>query len=461
MSINYFKALLLFLLCVLSDFKIKAQENQGIINDNFNPVQGQFINPSRIVDSKPWLDINLIGINSFINNNYYFYPDTRLLNFSSFNNEPLTDNSKSQVKAYIDTEVLGPAASLVIGKQSVSIYSNLRTIDNVISLPSVVGKMATSDGINSSDTGFYQVNKARIKSLAWGEIGITYGRIIKQKDFEMITGAISVKRLFGFQSASVNVSDGLLHVVTPDSSVLLSTGSTYSYAVPDIGAGKGWGMSLGFTYKKMKEKSDNYIPHSVSSGCETPDYKYKLGVSLIDIGYVNFTRESYRGELDEVSSFDTINTTDDVLELARQLQTADRFNALLPMALSIQFDYNINDKFYVNGTIVQRIPTSNSFGVERANLLAISARYETKYIGIGLPVTLFDYRKPSVGLAFRLANLTIGTDNIIPYFFKGDIKSADIYVSLKITFYKSPQCKNKKNKKKGGKKSTNACATWD
>ena len=278
----------------------------------------------------------------------------------------------------------------------------------------------------------------------------------------MITGAVSLKRLFGFQNTTVIVKEGQLHVVTPDSAVLFSDNGTYSYAEPALNAGKGWGISLGATFKKMKGDVDRYYPHSTSSNCVSIDYKYKIGVSLIDFGYINFRNESYYGDLDDITNIiDTVETGDEILDEAKRKAKGTRYTAPLPAALSVQADYNINDKYYLNATIIQRIPFIKSFGVERENLLTVSARYETKYIGIGLPISVINYEKVFVGLAFRLANLTIGTDHILPWIIKQDIYAASLYFNLKITLYTSPACKVKnKNKNKKGRNSINECATW-
>ena len=438
-----------------------SQENQGVVFDNYNPVNGQFINPSNIVDAKPWLDINIIGASAFFYNNMFYYPKTTLWNFDAFKSEPLFKENVNKVNGYLNGLALGPSASLVVEKQSFSLYTAAREVGNIINVPSVLLKMVTSTGINASDTGFYDVKNARVKSMAWGEIGFTYGRVIEAKGTRMITAAISLKRLFGFQNTTTIVKEGQLHVVTPDSAILFSDNGTYSYAEPALNAGKGWGISLGATFKKMKGDVDRYYPHSTSSNCISIDYKYKIGVSLIDFGYVNFRNGAYYGDLDDITTIiDTVETGDEILDEAKKQAKGNQYISPLPAALSVQADYNINDVFYLNATIVQRIPFIKSFGVERENLFTISGRYETKYIGIGLPISVINYEKVIVGLAFRLANLTIGTDHLLPWIIKQDIYAASLYFNLKITLYTSPACKVKNNKKKKGRNTINECATW-
>jgi len=442
---------------------ICAQENQGSINDNFNPVNGQYINPSNIVDAKPWLDINIIGGSGFVRNNYAYYPNTTLLNFSSFENTPpsfFTD--VSNIKGYADFDIKGPSASLVIGQHAVSVFTNVRAMANVLNVPGVVGKMASEEGLSYADTGDYNVVDVRIKSMTWGEVGVTYGKILKASRNNMITGAISIKRLLGFQNAGVMIDDASINVYDLTSATLKSATSKYSYAEPDFDAGRGWGTNLGVTYKKMKSDVTHYVPHSKFSGCKQIDYKYKVGVSVLDLGYINFNQGAYYGTYNENTIINDLNSAQDVSDETQSIKEGTSFNAYLPAAASVQFDYNVNDKVFLNGTVVQRLPMANQFGVERANLLGVSARYEIKRFGIAIPITMqdYDYETTQIGLGLRFANITIGSDNLLPYFVNQDVKAADIYFSFKYTIFKSPACKEKKKGKSGRRGSVN-CPAWD
>ncbi len=456
------RATLTSLLTLIPMANLVAQENQGAINDNYNPINGQYINPSSIVDAKPWLDINLVGASAFVRNNYAFYPNTTLLNFSSFENEPNFDNTVGSINGYADFDVRGSSASLVVGQHSISLFTNVRGIANVSNIPGVVGKMATEGGITWADTGTYNVNNARIKSMSWGEVGVTYGKILKASGNNMLTGAISVKRLLGFQSAAVMVDDANVDVFNLESANLISTNAKYAYAEPDFNAGRGWGTNIGVTYKKMKSDVTHYVPHSRFSGCEQINYKYKIGASLLDVGYINFKNGAYHGTYSETTIIDEINSVDDVSDETQAIQEGDKFTATLPTAASVQFDYNVNDQVYLNATVVQRVPMANTFGVERANLLAVSARYERKYFGVAIPISMQSYNVTTtqVGLAFRFANITIGSDNFLPIIIKHDVKAADIYFSLKYTIFKSPACKDKKRGKSKRPSSVN-CPAWN
>ncbi len=453
--------ILLLLLHYIASTYLYSQENQGLVFDNYNPVTSQFINPANIVDAKPWLDINLLGASAFGSNNYLYYPKTTFYNFSSFEEEPLRNSDITKVNAYVNLLSQGPSASLVIGKRSVSVFSTLRAVGNAFNIPPEIIELQINDEGSNVNPDLYDLKNTRAKDMAWGEIGFTYGEIIKAENTDMITAAVSVKRLFGFQNSSVVINGGTVLVLNQDSAVFNSENLRYSYAEPDQNAGKGWGINLGMKYKKMKSNITRYTPHSTSSHCTSVDYKYTIGVSLIDIGYINYKKEAFYGDIDDYILADTTLTENNIFEELERLQKGNKFITSLPSSISVQADYNINDQLFLNASIIQRLPMKNTFGVEKANMLIVSARYESKYFGIGLPITLINYQKVMLGLALRLGYISIGSDHILPFIFKQDINTGSLYVNIKIPILRSPDCRPSRKSPKRKGSNYQKCATWD
>ena len=125
-----------------------------------------------------------------------------------------------------------------------------------------------------------------------------------------------------------------------------------------------------------------------------------------------------------------------------------KFTGALPTALSVQADYHIQDNFYANAIIVQRLSLRNSFGVERSNLLTVSPRYESSLFSVSLPLSLSNYEVPQVGLYFRVGPLAIGTDHLSPFLIKHDVKAASFFIYLNLAL-KSPACRGKSDPKFG------------
>ena len=105
----------------------------------------------------------------------------------------------------------------------------------------------------------------------------------------------------------------------------------------------------------------------------------------------------------------------------------------LPTALSLQFDYNVTDAVFINTTCLQRIALSIGAGVRRMNVLAVSPRYETDQIEIAMPVQLYEYSAPALGLMARYRSVFIGTDQLGSTMGLTKLNGADLYIGFKMT----------------------------
>ncbi|MBL4707432.1 MAG: hypothetical protein JKY48_03215 [Flavobacteriales bacterium] len=419
-----------------------GQEGVGVLTDNYMPVNQSKLNPSAMVDQKPWLSINLLGAHGYLRNNFAYLQNTRL-NLLDKDPTAVFDPPSTLGKVFVTGEVLGPSATLNIKNQAFGIHTSVRTYANMNRIPAVLGEIIADESIENIEDGLYEINNGRLKTMSWAEVGLSYGRNLYKRNEIMIDGGISIKRLIGIHQASLTVKNGLAEVINGDG-VIRNLDAKYSYTEPAYGAGGGWGITLGGTYKKMNDYTDSYIPHSSSSGCKWLGYKYKIGASLIDLGYIRFKQGARTAALtDTVRVDDVENIDEDVLG-----KDKNKYTGALPTALSIQADYHLKDNFYANAIIVQRLSLRNSFGVERSNLLTISPRYESSLFSVSLPLSLANYEVPQVGLYFRVGPLALGTDHLSPFFIKHDIKAASFFIYLNLAL-KSPACRDKAEPKFG------------
>ncbi len=441
---------LLFLVLIFSYQDSQCQENIGIEQDNYAPVNSRFLNPSSIVDAGTWLDINLVGVSAYVRNNFAFLPDAYLLNPETYQ-DPIVKEPNQNLYAYSSDMVLGPSASLVIHQHSISFHSAARSYVFSRNLPKETAAFIEDSITLEVADGIYNADRLRVKELTWEEYGLTYGRILQRKDNNMITGAITVNRLLGFHSAGMYMRSADLEVDNQNGSFINIEDGNYWYNEPARLSGRGWSGSLGMTFKKMKKDISNYVPHSVFGSCQFPEYKYKLGLSLLDIGAIRFDRGALYNNFDEDTPIDSLKNWTEITE--RALAEADGFEYMtwLPMALSIQYDHNFNDYVYGHLALIQRLSLPSFRGAERANLLSASLRFETKKFSVAVPLSLHEYRYPQLGLNLRLWFLVLGTDQILPFFRKQDLYAADVYAYIKIPIFVSPECRFKKNKDKKGR----------
>ncbi len=416
-------------------FQARGQENAGLITDNYLPSSQLYINPALIVDQKPWFDLQLVGVSAFIKNNYLFAPESKFIKPNEINTLGLNTSIK-HAKAYANAQIYGPAASICIGKNSFGFQTAVRAYGNANRIPPLLRVLD-----NSLDPEFqnqvYEVSNFRLKALAWAQFGLTYGRIILHENDEMISGGISVNYLKGLGNQALIIKNGTYDNTSGDGD-LLNLDGKFSYANPQWSNGNGLSTSIGVTYKRMIGKANNYVPHSPKSGCVASAYKFRLGVSLIDIGRIKFKEYSY-GDFD-VNTKLSLDSALDFQNTSASLLNSGKQSSNLPAALSVQFDYNLGEGFYANGSLVQKLSLPRSYNVERPNLLLMSIRYERKWLGAGIPLSFVDYHLYQLGLWVRLGPLVIGTDHIVPIFMYSKIYGASVYASLHIPLFKSFAC---------------------
>lgn len=461
---------LLSVACIVGATTVTAQERVGLANSNYAGTTGMPLNPSSMVDSKAWLDINLVGADAFAWNNFEYFSKSDFYVWDDIlkGNVPSTlyrVNGKEKHGA-VNLRVDGPSFTLSQGKNAFGFHTAARLFASAEDLTEPTA-IFIHEGLdyNPQQQIDYTQQKMGVFATAWAEVGLSYGRIIYQQGRDMINVGGTAKYLMGIGHMSAYL-DELNHTVVSDEdwNVTSLTGQ-YAITEPGFANGHGFGVDLGVTYKRMLTDVDDYAPHTPQSDCGTYDYRYRIGVSLLDLGGINFNKNSLIRTFDNATTTwedypdAEVNSIGDIDALiasqfasdAGNMRTGTRYGASLPSAVSVQFDYNFGKNFYANATWVQGFKIGKRTTGIRRSLLAITPRYEHKWFEASLPISLYDYRSPQLGLAFRFYSITIGSDNILPFIAPLDIYSANIYASVKITLFKNPMC----GKGRGSKKSKN------
>ena len=444
-----------------------AQEWLGSAFDNYTPSNAMLINPSAIVDQKPWLDIHLIGVGAHGTNNLAYLANSRVLSFQSYGT-PGVNLDQRNGWAQLNAQAMGPSASISLGKHAFGFHTRVRAAGNLHRFPAEYMQILLEG--NPVDSGVFQVNNMRAKTLTWGEVGLTYGRILYQFDKHFLTGGITVNRLIGLQAASLFIDEGTM-LVENSRGELLSGNGKYAYAQPAFTMGGGWSTSLGITYKRMIDDVTSYVPHGRNVDCHTLPYKWKLSGSVTDLGGVRVKRGGLYNRFDDSENPDTyLNSVASGVDPNSVPRDGDRYTAWLPVGFNGQFDYNFENGLFLNAFVMQRLSFPSSYGPDRSNLIAVSPRYERKWLMVTMPFSLENYRDPHLGLAVRLWILTVGTEHILPYLFRSDVYTADAYVNLRLRLYKAPGCRTKPRKGidefkfgdlfKRGEKDPAACPDW-
>ncbi|MEO1624642.1 MAG: DUF5723 family protein, partial [Bacteroidota bacterium] len=125
----------------------------------------------------------------------------------------------------------------------------------------------------------------------------------------------------------------------------------------------------------------------------------------------------------------------DLLGAADASLIGNSFDVWLPSAISLQADYGITKQLYINGLLIQRLPTPE-YAMRRGNFFAVSPRFEHRWFAASLPMSLYNWQKFRFGMAFRLAFLTIGSDNIGSILGESKWTGTDFYMALRINPFK-------------------------
>ncbi len=180
------------------------------------------------------------------------------------------------------------------------------------------------------------------------------------------------------------------------------------------------------------------------------DYEWRIGLSLLDLGLNQY---KYGMESATASGMQP-NITDSALEqkfmdinslaeandsLATVVQTfsqlAGKFSVMNPTRLVVNVDRFLYDAFYINAEVsinLSSLAGNKYHHVEELNFITLTPRWETKNLGLYLPIQVTAAGNFWVGGAFKAGPLLFGVHNWANIFSKDKIQSGGAYMALVI-----------------------------
>ncbi|MDP2423002.1 MAG: DUF5723 family protein [Bacteroidales bacterium] len=455
-----------------------AQDNIGLATGNFSGIHGAFLNPAEIANSKLYLDLNLLSGNLFFHNNYIrILPQRENLNqnmgtigvlvgsvmpgLKPPTMETLDKYTTEYKHGYSNFRLTGPSIIYSFRKHAFAFHTSFRAHASVLAAPYDIAKFSYV-GLHFSPQhhiNYIHPNRVTGVSAGWTEFGFVYANTLRQDYNQKITAGITMKGLLGYHgiymhstNASYMIPDrDTIHIYHLDAIAGLSMPVDYNnndfFGIKNPVRGTGFAMDLGITYSRLSDKRWRKIDHLKH---HYSPYVFRIGLSLIDMGMIHFNKHSRRLLFDindtitwgGLAGIDFINTNHyiDTMSLALTndklgLDDGTSFNIFLPSAAVLQIDYNINNTFYANLVWVHNI-SYTPIQVSRPSYIAITPRYEKDRLGISMPLTLFRYREPRLGLAIRFYNFTIGTSKLGTFFGSSDFNGFSFYFSVKYSLLK-------------------------
>ena len=450
------KRTVIVLLC-LASIRAHAQQDLGVLNSNYAGIQGSLLNPSSIAGSKLDWDINLFSAQVNFANTFLYAPKSSIPilgikhiikgsideNLFLTKYDPSNPNKLYQVS--LQAEFLGPSFFIKIHKKhEIGLTTAIRAVGNIRNITGNAGENAFDYLLSGSlwNTNF-QEQSARVNAMGWGEYGLHYATVLYGKGADELKVGVTLKYLQGMFASYVKNTN--LNYRIADTTGIVFTNSSVDYGRTDFDDfrhrsfsnfdhGHGLGADIGLTFVHRDNPGDD-------------NYRYRIGLSLLDVGKINYTRNSGSYHLAAATAeFNNWHQTqfsgnaqlDQTLSAvfyngdSSRSQTGNSFHMALPTALSAQVDWAIKGPWFANLTIVKGLGHGNNVGVVQPDLYAITPRYETKWLEVSLPLSLMYYGhwQPRAGLAVRAGYFFIGGDAPGALFKVNNLSQVNFYAGI-------------------------------
>lgn len=455
------RSLLSVLLLGCAPLVLSAQEQYGIAHSDYAGTDALFLNPARVAGQWPYMDVRISGVGLFLWNDlvamageqHDLLGEVRKGLRGTSGEIRLRETMRlGDHSGFVRSEALAPGFSMAVGRGGIAAGIRSRALMGATGISPQVGRFLFNGmGFVPQHGQRFQEEGLHIAAAAWTEASVTYAHIVHAQGFAMISVGGTARYLMGHSGAGLDV-DVLDYTVSDTARAdLFQLDARYGVAMPAFDAGRGWGGDLGVVYERTMDEADRYVPHR--TGCDPMRYRYRVGISLIDLGGIRYTDAvagSVHAGSSAIADYEDLDIggaedVDSLLTTFGGHVPAQDLRIGMPTALSLQFDQRITDLFHVALGGVQRIPFGEAMRLRRPNSLALTPRFGMKYAELAVPVSVIEYdiRRPVVGVMLRLNNIVIGSDNVLPFIARRDVHTADVYFRVKWTIFRSPHCKGK------------------
>jgi hypothetical protein len=455
------KFILLIIAAALFSTVTSAQNYQAIHGSSYAGSLGPSNNPSSIVHVPYSWDITPLAIQAKQSTNAIIVKNFSLL---SGPKNPLIYGVNGTEKRYayanqnirlLNTRIrISPKSAIAFGV-NIRSYTYLKT-----------AKYSWQDTVQTPKD-FFSINtnsiplSAEVASSAWAEMYGTYAQTIKDDGNYILNAGITLKVVRGLAGGYVNLKD-LGYTVKVNSATqqayLLANGSLqYGYSInfDDVNNSSS-GLSnrqafLKRTYSSVSaDIGAEYILPSGDEEGSAYSYDMKIGISIMDIGNTKFNY----GKNSRLVQAGKANVTDSLLQVKfKNINSFDALNDSLagvagnmsgiggdffinqPTRLVINIDRLIADNLFINGELTVPLVASGSdtdtkFVIRDMNFLAITPRWETKTLGVYMPVLISNKGQFWVGGAFKAGPLLLGVHNWANVFSKNKMQRGGLYLAL-------------------------------
>jgi hypothetical protein len=443
----------------------QAQDYHAIEGSPYAGAIGVANNPASIVNTPyPW-DITLFSLEETNTTNALKFTDFGYLTRDTIHYTWVNGRLARYAAFNFNIHLLN--LRLALGRnQAICAGVNIRGYGSVRTGP--VNYNDTLKNMNE----FFNINEgavynASMVSSSWVEGFVSYGKTLLDNAYGRLNGGMTLKGMRGISGAYAQLNGGSVNRT-------VTTGSQLT--VYDLAAGSGrYGYSSNYDYWKNYHSNlqnmEEFLGHTkpgaavdvgieylvkpqtvnvYGEGDSYYDYDWKIGVSLLDLGYnqyrygsqsrvigdpkTNVTDSALNEKFDHITSVAGFN--DSMSTIVNSFNSiAGEFKVWNPARLVINVDRPLPDHFAVNTNLTLNLGGSNRgmrFFTKEITLLSVTPRWEVKRLGAYLPVEVTTDGKVWIGGAFKAGPLLMGIDNWSNLFTKTKMANGGIYLALVI-----------------------------
>jgi uncharacterized protein YukE len=452
----------------------QAQDMLGLGTGNYSGITGMTLNPASIVDSRFKFDINLIGLSNYYTNNYILLKRAAFVNGDLFNNrynsyeafkkEALEANSLEpgeRVYARVNNRIQLPLSfMLTTGKKS-AIALNITNRTNVMvdNLDPAFAQLAFDRFRNSSlYNRDFNMDGVNVGLLNWVDVGVTYGRVLIDRDKHFLKAAVTAKYIGG--AASGYVKADKINVRFSDSSTISAQSPYVSYghsdkvdedlfrsgninALKNVSSSIGGDLGVVYEYRGRIDRFKYLSPeYETKTRRDKNKYVFRLGASIMDVGRLKFNKGGYNNDFSaNINNYDVSGLS---IRSAQDLDTAlaghvvynndiKNYTVALPTALGLQADLHLFKGFYINASTYQPLNMLKADQrMEVTASYAVTPRFESRVLGVYIPVSYNKLDKWNVGATLRVGPVYIGSSNLGSLIVNQKTRTADIHAGAHI-----------------------------
>ena len=421
-------------------------------------------NPSSIVNSPLKWDLTLFGLQDKHSTN-----TIKVFKYSLLSNPAKSEYliSGGQFSRYADMNVNLNLINTRIAlnrRSAIAFGANLKSYLTLKSSPynfiDTISKFGHFFSLNERAANM----KMDMASSSWVELYATYGQTIIENEYGRLNAGITIKLNKGLSGAFASLANGNF--------IRTAAAVQPTYRVTDAAIDFGyssnydqWDSKRNFKENFNKFFSFTEAGGSVDIGAEWLtklqsvksvfedddyfDYDWKIGLSLLDIGYGQYAFGQYSTRARNIN----FNVTDALLDqvfdstissihvfrdsLSRVFSDMGRYTGMFrvthPARLVLNVDKFITDAFFVNAAVSINISSLSSGPNKRVNdmnVVTLTPRWETRKKGFYLPVYFNTRNQLWLGGAVRLGPVLFGVHNWSNIFSTKKIQRGGSYIAI-------------------------------